>query len=115
MGNLEKKQSRTDSPKSSIIHLHRNNKILATLFTPPTLDDITVLALAALTANILMMELAAAPSKKPKKIKNDGKKRCQRRRFMSDHALQVMQRDYLGIPGDLSTPLFGQEFKWMSG
>jgi hypothetical protein len=34
---------------------------------------------------------------------------------MSDHALQVMQRDYLGIPGDLSTPLFGQEFKWMSG
>jgi hypothetical protein len=30
---------------------------------------------------------------------------------MSDQALQVMQRDYLGIPGDLSTPLFGQEFK----
>jgi hypothetical protein len=33
---------------------------------------------------------------------------------MSDQALQIMQRDYLGIPGDLSTPFFGQDFKWMS-
>jgi hypothetical protein len=33
---------------------------------------------------------------------------------MSDQALQVMQRDYLGIPGDLSTPLFGQEFIYSS-
>jgi hypothetical protein len=31
---------------------------------------------------------------------------------MFDQALQGMQRDYLGIPGDLSTPLFGQELKW---
>jgi hypothetical protein len=54
---------------TSIIHLHRNNKILATFFTPPTMDDITVFALAALTANILMMELAAAPSKKRKNYK----------------------------------------------
>jgi hypothetical protein len=64
----------------SIIHLHRNNKILATLFTPPTMEDITVLALAALTANILMMELGAAYNKKQKRRKNDGQKRCQRRR-----------------------------------
>jgi hypothetical protein len=33
------------------------------------MDDITVFALAALTANILMMELAAAPSKKRKNYK----------------------------------------------
>jgi hypothetical protein len=79
------------------------------------MEDITALALSALTANILMMELAAAHNKKRKRRKNDGQKRCQRSRFISDHALQVMQRDYLGIPGDLSTPLFGQEFKWMSG
>jgi hypothetical protein len=32
---------------------------------------------------------------------------------MSDQALQGMQRDFLGSPEDLSTPLFGQEFKWM--
>lgn len=32
---------------------------------------------------------------------------------MYSQALQVIQRDYIGIPGDPSTPLFGQEFKWM--
>jgi hypothetical protein len=34
---------------TSIIHLHRNSEVLATLFTPSTKDDITVLVLAALT------------------------------------------------------------------
>jgi hypothetical protein len=52
---------------TSIIHLHRNNEIRATLLTPPTMEDITVLALAALTANTLMMQLAVAPIKKRKK------------------------------------------------
>jgi hypothetical protein len=99
---------------TSITHLHRNNEILATLFTPPTIEDKTVLALSALTANMLMMQLAAVPpNKKRKKRKNDGPKRCQRRRFLSDQALQAIQRDYLESPGDLSTPLFGPEFKWM--
>jgi hypothetical protein len=54
---------------TSIIHLHRNNKILAMIFTPPTMEDITVLALAAPTANILIMQLAAAPTNKKRKTR----------------------------------------------
>jgi hypothetical protein len=44
---------------------------------------------------------------------NDRQKRYQTEDPMSNQALQVMQRDYLRIPGNLSTPLFGQEFEWM--
>jgi hypothetical protein len=39
------------------------------------MEDITFLALPALTASILMMQLAAASNKKRKKRKNEGQKR----------------------------------------
>jgi hypothetical protein len=39
--------------------------------------------------------------------------RSKRRKFRHDEALNCIKRDYMGIPGDPSTPLLGSEFKLM--
>jgi hypothetical protein len=39
--------------------------------------------------------------------------RSKRRKFRHLEALQCIQRDYLGIPGDPATPLLGADFKAM--
>jgi Plant transposon protein len=68
-----------------------------------------VLSAVLEAGTILVEELTAA------EITEDHRQlpRSKRRKFRHDEALACMKRDYLGIPGDLSTPLLGAEFKTM--
>jgi len=50
---------------------------------------------------------------KKRKIDHRTLSRCTRRTFRHQEALSCIQRDYLGVPGDVTTPLFGVEFEWM--
>ena len=67
---------------------------------------------AASAAKVLAEELLDIPSgNSPKRHK--GETRSKRRTFRPEQALYAIKRDYLGITGDLATPLFGAEFKLM--
>jgi hypothetical protein len=59
--------------------------------------------------SFLFLELTAA------EITEDHRQlpRSKRQKFRHDEALACIKRDYLGLPGDHSTPLLGAEFKTM--
>ena len=61
---------------------------------------------------VLAEEVAESPSRK-RKTSSRGTPRGSRRKFKSHEALQAIKRDYMGIPGQADTPLFGAEFKLM--
>jgi hypothetical protein len=86
------------------------------LFTPPTMDNITltVITVLAQTSSLFMLELADSPNDKRKKNTEKRSKTVstsQRRIFNCDQALQAIGWDYLGLPEDPAIPLFAQEFK----
>jgi hypothetical protein len=71
-----------------------------------------VVVAAAEAGRVMAEELMESPTERqPKRQKTDS--RSYRRIFRPDEALQAIKRDYLGITGDLTTPLFGAEFKLM--
>jgi hypothetical protein len=63
-------------------------------------------------AQLVAVEVARNLSKISR---NDRKssKRGKRRVFASTAVYQAILRDYMGIPGNLTTPIFGSEFKLM--
>ncbi|KAG7371276.1 plant transposon protein [Nitzschia inconspicua] len=73
---------------------------------------LAVVVAAAGAGRLLAEELAASPNENRKRARRAGPRR-NRRQFRPQEALYAIQRDYIGITGDLTTPLFGAEFKWM--
>jgi Plant transposon protein len=67
---------------------------------------------AADAGRVLAEDLADSSSDRAKKRRRGGS-RSKRRNFRPMEALYAINRDYLGIVGDLTTPLFGAEFKLM--
>jgi hypothetical protein len=73
---------------------------------------LTAVVAAADAGRVFAEELADSSSERDKK-RHRGGSRSNRRNFRPLEALYAINRDYLGIVGDLTTPLFGAEFKLM--
>ena len=80
------------------------------------MDHHTLSAVVAATqaGRVLAEEVVESSSRKRKTSSSSrGAPRSSRRKFKSNEALQAINRDYMGIPGQPDTPLFGAEFKLM--
>ena len=74
----------------------------------PNLLSAVVAAVEA--GRVFAEEVARTPTQREAK-RHRGGSRSKRRNFRPDEALYAINRDYMGIVGDLTTPLFGAEFK----
>jgi hypothetical protein len=76
---------------------------------PKTLQAIVA---AADAVQVFAEEASDVSSRRGRKSYQGGR-RSNRRNFRHLEALKAIKRDYLGLPGDPTTPLFGAEFKLM--
>jgi hypothetical protein len=66
---------------------------------------------AATVAHLVAVEVAQNPSKRSRN-ESKSSRRGKRRVVASTAVHQAILRDYVGIPGNPTTPIFGSEFKF---
>ena len=98
----------SDNEENSILGFPRRDDDLQALVAANCAMISSITAAAALVA-------APLPQPMIKRMKTDHRTlpRNNRRDFRHEDALRCIQRDYLGLMGDPSTPLLGSEFKLM--
>ena len=84
-------------------------------YLPFTMKKSTKMAVVLTVVEAAMAVLLVRRKRRRNKFKIDHRQqpRSNRRNFRHDEALSAIRRDYLGVLGDPTTPLFGADFKLM--